>query len=171
MRDPWTPRQTRIVQRSSEAEVVVEATRSLHASAKAFLASAVVILEQMRAAGGGDDPGQYLRAVAHFVLGTGYELTLKLMLRQSGLDLPAEHRLAALYDAIPRNAIRAHLDQAYAERMALLSEHEATIILTMITADDPPPETDPARPDMKTVTRRGRPSTLPTCHHSATSSA
>ena len=45
MRDMWTPRQTRVIQRSAEAEVAVEATRSLHASAEAFLASAVLIVD------------------------------------------------------------------------------------------------------------------------------
>ena len=152
MRDIWTPRQTRIVQRSSEEEVEVEATRSLHATAEAFLASAVAIVKQMRAAGqaGGDDPGQYLRAAAHFVLGTGYELTLKYMLRQSGLDLPAHHRLSKLYDIIP-NAMRAPLDEAYENRMASVSAHEATIVLTMVTAGEPEAGPEPPRPDMKSI--------------------
>ena len=153
MADIWTPRQSRIVQRSSEAEVAVDATRSLHASAGAFLASARLIAEQMRVAGqkGGDDPEQYLRAAAHFVLGTAYELTLKLMLRQSGCAPPAHHQLTALYDAMPNNPDRATLDTAYEQRIASVSEQEATIVLTRVVSGEPQPETDLPRPDMKTI--------------------
>ena len=148
----WTPRQSRIVQRS-EAEVVVEVTRSLHASAEAFLASAVLIVERMRDADQKerDNLGQHLRAAAHFVLGTAYELTLKLMLRQSGRTVPNRHQLTTLYDAIPDKKIRALLDEAYQQRMASVSEHEVGIILTMVTTGDPQLETDPPKPDMTTI--------------------
>ena len=154
MRDIWSPRRTRIVQRSSEAEVDVEATRSLYASAEAFLDSADLIVAQMRAPPKrkGDDPEQYLRAVAHFVLGTGYELTLKLMLRQSGVVPPKGHKLVPLYDAIrAADENRARLDHAYETRMASLSESEATVVVTRITAGDPRLKADPHRPALGTI--------------------
>ena len=149
----WIPRQTRTVLRSSEAEVDVEATRSLHASAEAFLESAGAIIERMQTGSqsGVDDPGQYLRAAAHFVLGTAYELTLKLMLRQSEVAPPGHHRLVGLYDSMPNNAMRAILDDAYQQGTTSVSYQEATIVITKVVANKSEIGSDPPNPDLTTV--------------------
>ncbi len=91
-----------------------------------------------------------MKTVSHFNLGVALELLLKWLLICNKIDVPREHSLTTLYDALPQQCQQL-LESTYLESTRVLPDGQSTMIAFINTASPERPSEDPPNRELGTL--------------------